>query len=134
MLFARAKTLPPPSTIQDPFAVVPFKPENVELRRDSEGLVHLRLTPPLSRFRRKTAEVLHYDYTRKIELDEYGTHYYSLVDGIHTLQQIVEKMAARFGKDRNEMADSVVLFTKKLMTIHMLALRVPGNAEIAKTP
>ena len=130
MAAATKKTTPGAPIVTDPFAVIPVQPENVEQRRDSRGMIHLRLTvAPVSGWGKKLADLLHYDYTRKLELDENGTLYYSLVDGTTTLGVIVERMAAKLGISRKEAEEAVVLFTKKLMTMNMLALKVPEGAQ-----
>jgi hypothetical protein len=130
MGFFRKKTLPSKApVISNPLAVVPLKPDNVEVKKDSQGLIHLKMTPPLKPFKRKVAKWLRYEYSAKLELDEYGTFFYSLVDGEQTLSSIVDAMAQKLGKSRKETAMNVVAFTKSLMTRNMLVLMVP-----AKTP
>ena len=88
--------------IRDPLAVVPVKPANVELKRDSHGRIHLRRHPSLTGLRKTVADLLHYDYTHHVELDESGTFYYSLVDGASALDQIIEQMTTQTGKSRRE--------------------------------
>ncbi len=88
----------------------------------------MRLTPPLKPLQRKLAELFRYDYTRKIALDEHGTLFYGLVNGQNTLGTIVGEMAPRLGKGRKEVESMVVLFARKLMTMNMLALKVPVPA------
>lgn len=119
----------PRSLIRDPLAVVPLKPDNVELRRDSHGLVHLRLRPTITGFRKRVADALRHDYSRKIALDEMGTRFYSLVDGARTLGAIADEMANASGTDRKETAERVVLFTKNLMTRNLIVLKVPAEAD-----
>jgi hypothetical protein len=115
--------------IGDPFAVIPIRPEDVTLRRDSRGLLHLRRSPPLGRMQQRIATWLNYDYSRKIELDEHGTRYYDLVDGARTLRVIVDQMVPASGRDRKYVEEGVILFTKKLMTLNMLALKIPPAAQ-----
>jgi hypothetical protein len=122
----------PPATraaIADPFGVIPLQPEDVAVRRDSQGHIHLRRFPPLSRLQQRVATWLRYDYSRKIELDEHGTLYYGLVNGSHTLRTIVDQMTAASGRDRKIVEEGVIVFTKKLMTMNMLALKVPETAQ-----
>jgi len=115
--------------IRDPFAVIPVQPENVDQQRDSHGMIHLRLRIEPQGLAKTIAKLLRYDYARKIELDEYGTLYYSQVDGRTTLDAIVNAMAKKLGVERKEAEEAVVLFTKKLMTMNMIALKVPGSAQ-----
>lgn len=126
----RAQNVP---VIADPFAVIPLQPENVEQRRDSHGMIHLRLTIEPTGWGKRLAEMLHYDYSRKLELDENGTFYYSHIDGSTTLETIVERMTAKLGISRQEAEEAVVLFTKKLMTMNMLALKVPEGAQARRS-
>ena len=115
--------------IKDPFDVIPIQPENVELKRDSHGMIHLRVThQPPKGFGATVARWLRYDYSHKVELDEYGTFYYSLIDGASTLRAITERMADKLGKPVQETREMVILYTKKLMTINMIMLKVPMQA------
>ena len=108
----------------DPLAAIPLKPENVELKPDSRGCLHLRMTPPLKPLKRKVAKWLGYDYTSRLELDEYGSHYYRLIDGQRPLSAIVDELAKKLGKERSEVAKMVVVFTKTLMTRNMVVLKI----------
>lgn len=110
--------------IRDPFAVVPLLPENVEIRRDSAGNAHLRMRPRLTALRRKVADWLNYDYTRKVELDEAGTLFVGMADGHNRLHDIVDHLVAKSGRERKDVEEGVIIFTKKLMTMNMIALKV----------
>jgi hypothetical protein len=129
MAWFRKKPLPPRPAITDPFAVIPLQPEDVTVRRDSQGHIHLRRFPPLSSLQRRVATWLGYDYSRKIALDEHGTRYYALVNGTHTLRTIADQLISASGRDRKIVEEGVIVFTKKLMTMNMLALKVPGTAQ-----
>ena len=115
--------------IRDPLAVVPFVPPGVELKRDEQGLVHLRQCFPVMGLRKKLAEKFGFDYSRKVALDEHGTLYFSLVDGKRTLREIMDGMTAKLGRSRKEVEESVMLFTKKLMTMNMIALQVTPESQ-----
>jgi len=119
--------------IRDPFAVIPVQPENVDQQRDSSGMIHLRLRMEPQGFAKKVAKWLRYDYARKIELDENGTFYYSHVDGETTLDIIADRLAKKLNVERREAEEAVILFTKKLMTMNMLALKVPASAQASGT-
>ena len=126
-MFGRTKPpVPTPTATRtaDPLAAIPLKPANVELREDSQGCLHLRLTPTLGPVQHKVARWLGYDYTRKLTLDEHGTFYYRLVDGQHTLAAIVDELAQKLGQDRRDVATMVVTFTKMLMTRNMIVLKI----------
>ena len=124
----------PPVRINDPFAVIPLKPDLVELKRDSRSRIHLRLTVPVTGVRRWLASHAGYDYTRKVELDENGTLYYGLVDGSHTLREIADALAAHTGSPVEDMEKWVVLFTKKLMIENLIVLKVPPEAQLRSQP
>ena len=119
----------PRPIIADPFAVIPIQPNDVAARRDSRGHIHLRRVPRLDGLRRRVAGWLRYDYSRKLELDEHGTQYYGLVDGINTLRVIADYMTAASGRDRKTVEEGVIVFTKKLMIMDMLALKIPEAAR-----
>jgi len=123
------KTRPAGLVIADPFAVIPIRPDDVVTRQDSRGNIHLRHTPRINGLRRRVADWLGYDYSRKIELDEHGTLYYGLVDGAHTLRAIADRLAADSGRDLKTVEEGVIVFTKRLMTLDMLALKVPKAAQ-----
>ena len=125
---AKAKK-PTGPVVRDPFAVIPVQPDNVDQRRDSRGMIHLRQRIEPEGFAKKVADFLRYDYARKIELDENGTFYYSLVDGETPLSVFVDKMAEKLEVERKQAEEAVVLFTKKLMTMNMIALKVPESAQ-----
>jgi hypothetical protein len=127
-------TRTPPVRIKDPFAVIPLKPDNVELKRDSRNRIHLRLNRPVTGARKWLSAHLGYDYARKVELDENGTLYYGLVDGTHTLRQITAALAAHSELSPADMEKWVVLFTKKLMIENLVVLKVPAEAQLRSRP
>lgn len=116
--------------ITDPFEVIPVRPEKVETRYDSIGNIHLRLNAEPDGSVGSFARKLGYDYSRKLELDKYGTEYYNCVDGETTLGTIVAKMAKKFNKDRKEMESSVILFTRKLMQMNFIVLKIPRDDKV----
>lgn len=118
----------PYPAIPDPLSVIPIKPDNLEIKYDSLGMMHLRLSQEPTGLLKHVVRWIRYDYSRKVELDEYGTAYYSLVDGKTNLRQIINKMNAKFDKSREEIEQAVILFTKKLMQMQMILLKVPASA------
>lgn len=126
----KAAATPPPerkTAIGDPFAVIPVQPDGVELKRDSRGMIHLRLTAKPAGLTGKVVDWLRYDYSRKLELDENGSLYYSYVDGQTTLDTITDRLAAKLDISRKEAETAVILYTKKLMTMDFLALIIPED-------
>lgn len=126
----RAKKLPPgtPIGIENPLSVVPMQPAAVERKVDSEGNIHLRLMVPPKGIVKFVARWFNYDYSRKLQLDEYGSFFYNMVDGSTTMRTIVERMVKKIGGNRKEVEESVILFAKKLMVMNMLALEIPEEA------
>jgi hypothetical protein len=124
----------PKPVIRDPLAVVPIVSSNVDIKRDNEGLIHLRQNIPVNKIRKKLAEVFGFDYSRKIALDEYGTLYFGLVDGKRSLREIIQGMVSKLGGNQKEAEQSVILFTKKLMTMRMIVLEVTPDSQKGRTP
>jgi hypothetical protein len=115
--------------IKDPFAVIPVRPDRVEVKTDSRGNIHLRLdaTPDgsIGRIARRYGQ----DYSRKLELDRYGTEYYSHIDGETPLGTIIDRMARKFKKKRRQLESNVMLFTRKLMQMNFIVLKIPVDKE-----
>jgi hypothetical protein len=130
--FRQHKPLPQAAPA-DPFEAVPLVPDDVEVRRDSEGNIHLRRFEKLEGIRARVAAWLHYDCSRKIALDRHGTLYVTLADGTHTLRAIADRMAAESGRPLASVEPGVILFTKKLMTMNLIALKVPAR-RAGRTP
>jgi hypothetical protein len=103
---------------------VPLRPDGLEIRHDSSGCAHLRVSPELKGLMKRVAGLCGYDLSRKVQLDRYGTLFIGMVDGRNSLHDIVARMAADSGKDRKEVEEGVVLFTKKLMIMNMIQLRI----------
>jgi len=129
MTWFRKKAPAPRPIIADPFAVIPIQPDDVTVKRDSRGMIQLRRQQPINGLLRRVAGWLRYDYSRKVALDEHGTLYYGFVDGTHTLRAIVDRMLESSGRDRKSVETGVIVFTKKLMTLNMVALKVPESAQ-----
>ena len=108
----------------DPLTAVPLRPDGLETAVDGAGLLHLRMRPRLAGMRKRIADLLGYDYSRRLELDACGSLYYQLVDGRRSLREIADEMARRGHGTPEEMAARVVLFTKQLMTRNMIWLKV----------
>jgi hypothetical protein len=119
----------PQVRIADPFAVIPLKPDNVELRRDSRSFIHLRIRPELRGVRKWLNRRLKFDFDRRVELDEAGTRYYERVDGTHSLRDIVASLAELKKVEPAEMQRYVIAFTRTLMTMNLVVLKVPPEAQ-----
>lgn len=114
---------------RDPLAAVPLRPEGVELRRDSAGLIHLRRQEPVGRWKAAAARWLGHDYSRKLALDATGTAFYEAVDGTATLRQIADHLAAATGEPAGEVTAAVVAFVRSLMSRRMLDLRISPDGR-----
>lgn len=123
----RLKTNPRGTRIRDPLAVIPLTPENVEWKRDSQGLIQLRRRVRLSGFRKRLAGWLGYEYTKLIELDKLGSLFYEQVDGQRSLREITAALRPPSGGSQRELEEQVVLFTRMLMLKNMLILKVPDQ-------
>ena len=116
--------------IKDPFAVIPVRPDRVEVRTDSKGNIHLRLDATPEGSIGNVARKLRYGYYRKLELDRYGTEFYSQIDGETPLGTIVDRMARKFKKKRRQLESGVILVTRKLMQMNFIALKIPADKEM----
>jgi hypothetical protein len=131
MSFGKKKRRTPPGpSIRDPLAVIPLIPPNVEMKHDRQGLLHLRLPLPVKGLKKRLGDWFGCDYTKKFDLDEYGTLYFSLVDGKRTMREIVAAMVKKLGRSRKETEKSVILFTKGLMTRGMIVLQVTPDNQV----
>jgi hypothetical protein len=110
----------------------------VEVKRDDRGMIHLRARPTPTGLMKKVARLFHYDFSKQVELDEYGTLYFSQIDGRKTLRDIVEALTGKLGDDRQKIAEGVILFTRNLMARNLIMLEVPrrraGAEENASPP
>ena len=113
---------------RDPFDAVPFIPEGVETREDSAGNLQIRVERKLGRMRTKVADWLGQDHSTKVALDEHGTFFVRQIDGERNLRQIVDAMVERSSRERKEVEEGVVIYTKKLMVKNMIALKVRRDA------
>ena len=118
---------PPREITDEMLAVVPVRPENVETREDSQGMLHLRVKLEPHGLVGRVAKWMRYDYSRTYELDEFGTYFYRQVDGKTSLKTIIRRMVKQFDKPYKEVEYAVVLFTKTLMMKNMLVLEMPTS-------
>ena len=122
----------PRTHIKDPLAVIPLIPDHVEQKRDSRGMLHLKVAVPMEGWRARIAGWLGYDYSKKVVLDKVGTAYYELVDGQRTSRQIIDALSSSTDLSRDDLARHVLLFTRALMTRGLIALEVTKDNTISK--
>ena len=113
---------------ENPLDAVPFIPESVEMKEDSAGNLQMRVEQKLSRLRTRVAGWLGQDHSTKVALDEHGSFFIRQVDGERDLREIVKAMVVHSGRSREDVEAGVMLYTKKLMTKNMIALKVRENA------
>jgi hypothetical protein len=118
---------PPAEITAEVLAVVPVRLDYVELREDSHGHLHLRVSLPPKGVAKHILNWLRQDYSRTYELDEFGSFFYQQVDGHTTLKMIIRRMAKHFHRPFEETEVAVIQFTKLLMTKNMLALQMPAH-------
>lgn len=106
--------------MRDPLSAIPLRPPDLEVRQDSQGHVHLRRQGRVNWLQR----LMRQEYSRKVSLDEFGSLYYGLIDGRRTLREIVDALVEKSGRERKEVEEGVVVFTKQLMVKHLLRLQV----------
>jgi len=76
------------------------------------------------KFTRQTGTPL----TKKIELDEYGTMVWRLIDGYRTISQIIELFATEAGLSKQDAEISVTAFMRELGRRGLIALK-PATAS-----
>lgn len=110
-----------------PLHAIPVRLPDTESRTDSRGQLHLRrpiaLRGPLDAWFRR---ILRLDTHVHLELDENGAAFWALVDGRANLAKIATRLAETLRMEMSAAQDSVVLFTKMLVTRRFLALQIPN--------
>jgi len=114
-----------PASADHVFDAVPEAAPGVEAAEDSSARLQLRLKlrhrPGLTGI---VARALHFRPAVRVNLDERGTLFWQLIDGRRTLRDIEKTVRERWQVDEKESRQAVVLFTKMLMTRHLMNLRV----------
>lgn len=110
-----------------PLDAIPVRLPDTESRTDSHGQLHLRrpiaVRGPLDAWFRR---ILRLDSHVHLQLDSNGAAFWALVDGRANLAKIATRLAESLQLEISAAQDSVVLFTKMLMTRHFLALQIPN--------
>lgn len=109
----------------DPLSAIPLRPADVDLRRDSQGCIHLRRKEPVGPWLARVAQWLRYDFTRTLALDEHGTRFYDAINGETSLRDIARQLGESTGRPQAEVEQGVIAFTRTLMTRHLIELRLP---------
>ena len=110
--------------IHDPLSAVPLIPEHVDMRKNDDGIVYLRSQPTVKGLRDNLTKILKQDYSRKVELDKYGSFCYALVDGRHNIKYIAEQFAEWTKQDQHEANLQIITFFQELMKKNLIALQI----------
>ena len=108
---------------RDPFDAVPVRSENAEARLDGRSCVQIRMRarPGISTASRLAFRLgFHRDI--RVDLDRYGSRYWSLIDGRRSLGDIDRQIREEFGLNPEESQMSTLQFTKMLMMRHLVFL------------
>jgi hypothetical protein len=112
--------------LSDPLAVTPEAEQGVDARIDEQNLLQLR-----RRFTTRggiygwISRKLRYRHEVRINLDERGTRFWQLMDGRRSLDAIAAALGREFDLEQSKAREAAILFTKMLMTRHLVYLRVP---------
>lgn len=115
---------------RDPFAAVPLRNPLAEGREDRDGCLQLRMRiPPKPGLGARLAGRLGYHRDLRVNLDERGSFFWSLVDGRRDLAGIEQALRERFSLEREESNKATLLFTRMLMMRHLVLLDVRDDGE-----
>lgn len=113
---------------RDPFDAVPVRNKLAEARMDSKSRYQIRMRiPPTRGTMARIAARLGYHRDVRIDLDEHGSFYWSLIDGIQNLHAIEKAIRARFDLQRDESRTVTLTFTKMLMLRQLIQLDLRGS-------
>lgn len=112
--------------MQHPLDAIPEVMETVESRTGRDGLVQVRqprlytggLSRRLARLLRWRADVI-------LQLDAYGSFYWSQINGLRSLDELAAQFSERFGRTREESRRAVVQFTRELLRRRLICLKQP---------
>jgi len=112
--------------LSDPLAVTPEAEPDAEARIDEKNLLQVRRRfPARGGLYGWISRKLRYRHEVRINLDERGTRFWQLMDGRRNLDAIAVALGKEFDLERSKAREAVILFTKMLMTRHLVYLRVP---------
>jgi hypothetical protein len=126
-----ADTLSPPH----PLDAVPLRVPGIESKPDADGSLHLRFRiPPRGTADGWLRNVLRLEPNLKLKLDPKGSEFWGLIDGKGSLREIAASLAQRWECSEQAAGDSVILFTKTLMTRNLVALEIPAHDKKERQP
>ena len=127
-LIGRLFGKPPPKpavTRQQALQIYPIRNPGLEWVEDEEGDVHAKLVRKDDLKTRMVAGLMNVPESRELRLDEVGSFVWSLCDGEHTLNDLVEAMMERHKLGRREVEVSLNEFMRMLAKRGMIAVAVP---------
>ncbi|TVM19975.1 PqqD family protein [Oceanidesulfovibrio indonesiensis] len=128
-LFRKKKRTQTAPTISraEALAARPVRSDRVAEERTEEGYVRLvydiNYKPWFAKYARRMGTWDDRPMKKKLELDEMGTRAWELMDGAHTVRDIVDDFAAEYRLGHREAEMSVSAFIKELGQRGLIALR-----------
>lgn len=108
---------------RDPLAAVPVRSEIAEAKLDSRSCVQLRIrAQPGEGVASRLAFRLGFHRDVRVDLDHYGSLYWSLIDGRRSLADIDRQIRDEFGLKPADSQMATLQFTKMLMLRHLVFL------------
>ncbi|MFW5733514.1 MAG: PqqD family protein [Oceanidesulfovibrio sp.] len=129
MKFFRKKKKPGPPTISRAEALEarPVRSDRVDVERTEDGYARLvydiNYKPWFAKFARRMGTWDDTPMRKRLELDEMGTRAWELMDGEHTVRDIVEDFSSTYRLGRREAEISVTAFIKELGQRGLIVLR-----------
>lgn len=116
--------------VRDPFDAVPVRAENAEARLDASALaqIRMRMQPGKSISSRLLAKLgMHRDI--RVDLDQYGSRYWAMIDGRRSLGEIERHIREEFSLKPEQSRQATLHFTKMLMMRHLVFLDLRPTGE-----
>lgn len=107
----------------------PMRNTAIEWQENSAGEAELTIPYRTDRLARVLAAVVRLPETRRVQLDEVGTHVWRLCDGTHTVEAIIRSMAREFKMNRAEMEASVARYLQILAERRFIGLYERRGAQ-----
>jgi hypothetical protein len=117
--------MPATTETTNPLAAIPLIATGVEVRRDSEALVHVqRRVEARPGFFNRIARGIGGARSVRVNLDVHGSFFWDRIDGQRTLAEIAADLQSRFGIEPAAARQATVMFTRMLMLRHIIQLKV----------
>jgi hypothetical protein len=127
MALFKKKRKGPPLTREQALACVPVRNNVVSWHRKEEGTIQieyiLALKPMLQSIFKRFSSGPAQEPTRKLELDNFGSQVWEMLDGSSTTAEIIRNFAAAHDISSQEAERSVTIFLRELGKRGLIALR-----------